>query len=50
MKRVRLLLTAVFATLAFTVAACSSPTGPDHTIGSGNHTIGSGNHTIGSGN
>jgi hypothetical protein len=50
MKRVRLLLTAAFAALALTAAACSSPTGPDHTIGSGNHTIGSGNHTIGSGN
>ena len=50
MKKVRLLLTAVIAALAFTVTACTSPTGPDHTIGSGNHTIGSGNHTIGSGN
>ncbi|MGD2123646.1 MAG: hypothetical protein PVJ76_17980 [Gemmatimonadota bacterium] len=50
MKRIRLLLTALVATLALSAAACTSPTGPDHTIGSGNHTIGSGNHTIGSGN
>ncbi len=50
MKKVRLFLAAVIATLALSAAACSSPTGPDHTIGSGNHTIGSGNHTIGSGN
>ena len=50
MKKVRLFLTALVAALAFTATACTSPTGPDHTIGSGNHTIGSGNHTIGSGN
>ena len=50
MKKARLLVTAVFAALAFAAAACTSPMGPDHTIGSGNHTIGSGNHTIGSGN
>lgn len=50
MKKVRLTLTAAIAALAFTVAACSSPTGPDHTLGSGNHTLGSGNHTLGSGN
>ena len=50
MKKVRLFLAAVIATLALSTAACTSPTGPDHTIGSGNHTIGSGNHTIGSGN
>ena len=57
MKTVRLALTAIIVTLALTATACTSPTGPDdtigsviHTIGSGNHTIGSGNHTIGSGN
>jgi len=50
MKRVRLFLTAIVATLAFAAAACTSPTGPDHTLGSGNHTLGSGNHTLGSGN
>jgi hypothetical protein len=50
MKKVRLLLTVVIASLAMAATACTSPTGPDHTIGSGNHTIGSGNHTIGSGN
>ena len=50
MKKVRLLLTAVIATLALTAASCTSPTGPDHTLGSGNHTLGSGNHTLGSGN
>jgi len=51
MKKVRLLLTALFTTLALTAAACSSPTGlDDHTLGSGNHTLGSGNHTLGSGN
>jgi hypothetical protein len=43
MKKVRLFLTAVVVTLALTATACTSPTGPDHTIGSGNHTIGSGN-------
>ena len=41
MKKVRLLLAAIVATLALSTAACTSPTGPDHTIGSGNHTIGS---------
>ena len=50
MKKVRLFLTAVLATLALSAAACTSPTGPDHTLGSGNHTLGSGNHTLGSGN
>jgi len=54
MKKVRLFLTAVLATLAMPATACTSPTGPDqsvdHTLGSGNHTIGSGNHTLGSGN
>lgn len=50
MKRTRLFVTALIASLALAAAACTSPTGPDHTIGSGNHTIGSGNHTIGSGN
>jgi hypothetical protein len=50
MKKVRLFLTAVIATLALAAAACTSPTGPDHTLGSGNHTLGSGNHTLGSGN
>ena len=43
MKRVRLFLTALIVTLALAATACTSPTGPDHTIGSGNHTIGSGN-------
>jgi len=48
MKKVRLLLTAVIASLALAATACSSPLAPDnddepHTIGSGNHTIGSGN-------
>jgi hypothetical protein len=47
MKKVRLLLTAVIASLALAATACSSPMAPDndepHTIGSGNHTIGSGN-------
>jgi hypothetical protein len=53
MKKARLLVTAMFAALAFSAAACSSPTAPDdtdHVIGSGNHVIGSGNHVIGSGN
>jgi len=50
MKKVRVLLTALFTTLALGAAACSSPTGPDHTLGSDNHTLGSGNHTLGSGN
>jgi hypothetical protein len=49
MKKARLLVTALFAALAFAAAACTSPTDP-HTIGSDNHTIGSDNHTIGSGN
>ena len=50
MKKARRFLTALACALAFTAAACSSPTGPDHTIGTGNHTIGTGNHTIGTGN
>ena len=50
MKKTRFLATAVFAAFAFAAAACSSPTAPDHVIGSGNHVIGSGNHVIGSGN
>jgi hypothetical protein len=50
MRKVRLLVTAFVAALAFAAGACSSPTGPDHVIGSGNHVIGSGNHVIGSGN
>jgi hypothetical protein len=50
MKKVRILLTAAFTVLAMGAAACSSPTGPDHTLGSDNHTLGSGNHTLGSGN
>jgi hypothetical protein len=50
MKKSGLLVTAVFAALAFAAAACTSPTSPDHVIGSGNHVIGSGNHVIGSGN
>jgi len=50
MKKVRLLLTALIATLALSAAACTSPTGPDHTLGSDNHTLGSDNHTLGSDN
>ena len=50
MKKVRLLLTAVIATLALAATACSSPTAPDHILGSGNHVLGSGNHVLGSGN
>jgi hypothetical protein len=57
MKKARLLVTTLFAALAFSAAACTSPTAPDntdqdgdHVIGSGNHVIGSGNHVIGSGN
>lgn len=43
MKKVRLFVAALAAALALTATACTSPTGVDHTIGSGNHTIGSGN-------
>ena len=43
MKSLRLMIAATLTTLALTMAACSSPTGPDHTLGSGNHTLGSGN-------
>ena len=49
MKKIRLFVSAAMAVLAFSVASCTSPTAPDHTIGSGNvdepppHTIGSGN-------
>ena len=50
MKKTRFLATTLFAAIAFAAAACSSPTAPDHVIGSGNHVIGSGNHVIGSGN
>lgn len=50
MKKVRLFVAALAAAFALAATACTSPTGVDHTIGSGNHTIGSGNHTIGSGN
>jgi len=50
MKKTRFLATALFAAIALAAAACSSPTAPDHVIGSGNHVIGSGNHVIGSGN
>jgi hypothetical protein len=50
MKKTRLFLAALIATLAMSAAACTSPTGPNHVIGSGNHVIGSGNHVIGSGN
>jgi len=50
MKKARLLLTALVATAALTLAACTSPTGPDHTLGSDNHTLGSDNHTLGSDN
>jgi len=50
MKKVRILLTAVIASLALTAAACTSPLGPDHTLGSDNHTLGSDNHTLGSDN
>lgn len=50
MKKARLLLTALMATAALTLAACTSPTGPDHTLGSDNHTLGSDNHTLGSDN
>lgn len=49
MKKVRLLLTVVLTTLAL-ATACTSPTGPDHTLGSDNHTLGSDNHTLGSDN
>jgi hypothetical protein len=50
MKKVRLLLTAILTTLALSAAACTSPTAPDHTLGSDNHTLGSDNHTLGSDN
>jgi hypothetical protein len=50
MKKTRLLVTAAVVAIAFAASACSSPTAPDHVIGSGNHVIGSGNHVIGSGN
>jgi hypothetical protein len=49
MKKTRLFLAALIATLAMSAAACTSPTGTDgdpnedHVIGSGNHVIGSGN-------
>jgi hypothetical protein len=50
MKKARLLLTALIATLALSAAACSSPMDLDHTLGSNNHTLGSNNHTLGSNN
>jgi len=50
MKKARLLLATVIAALAVSAAACSSPMGPDHTLGSNNHTLGSNNHTLGSNN
>ncbi len=50
MKKARLFVTALLTTLALSVAACSSPMGPDHTLGSDNHTLGSDNHTLGSDN
>jgi len=50
MKKVRRLLAVLMATAALSAAACTSPTGPDHTLGSDNHTLGSDNHTLGSDN
>lgn len=50
MNKVRLLLTALLTTLALSAVACTSPTAPDHTLGSDNHTLGSDNHTLGSDN
>ena len=43
MKKARMFVVALIATMAMAAAACTSPTGPDHTLGSGNHTLGSGN-------
>jgi hypothetical protein len=50
MKKVRLLLTAIIATLALSAAACSSPLDVDHTLGGDNHTLGGDNHTQGGNN
>jgi hypothetical protein len=50
MKKVRLLLTAIVTTLAFSAAACSSPMDLDETPESDNITLGSNNITLGSNN
>ena len=50
MKKARLLLTAMIATLAFSAAACSSPMGLDEAPEGDNITLGSNNITLGSNN
>jgi hypothetical protein len=57
MKRIRFFAVTLLAALAVAASACTSPTGPDHTLGGNNHTLGSNNepgdgdgHTLGSNN